>query len=94
MHLRLSQSVEAGEVLAQLDDRAERSRLAEAQAHRQSLSKQIQALQGQFEAQREVLAHSRQTVDLGVGAARVVSAKLRATPGGCGAARKARVGLA
>ncbi|WP_374089541.1 HlyD family secretion protein [Methylomicrobium lacus] len=69
VHFALGQTVKAGDVLIQLDDRVERLRLAEEDARKQALPKQIQALERQIEAQRAVLMQSGRTLTSGVAAA-------------------------
>ncbi|MGR9105695.1 MAG: HlyD family secretion protein [Gammaproteobacteria bacterium] len=77
MNFALGEAVEAGHVLVQLDDRVERLKLAEKNARRQALPKQIEALKRQIAAQREVLVQSERTLQFGVAAARVGHDKMQ-----------------
>ena len=84
MDIVLSQDVVKGQILLQLDDRAEQLKLAEEQSRRQFLPKQIQALQREIDAQNETLKHSMQSNKAALASAR---AKLNEAQAGAAIAK-------
>jgi membrane fusion protein (multidrug efflux system) len=70
VNFALGRQVAAGQVLVQLDDRAERLTLAEENTRKQALPLQIQALARQIAAQEETLAHGGRGNQAAVAAAR------------------------
>lgn len=77
-HLRLGDTVQAGDVLVELDASRERSRLAEARAHLEALPAQLAAIRAEIDAEGRALAGERAVVNRGDGAVAAHVAEARA----------------
>jgi membrane fusion protein (multidrug efflux system) len=78
IHLALGSHVEAGEVLAELDDRSERLALSQERARVEALKRQQEPLTREIQAEQEALENERLTARAGVQEARSLAAEAQA----------------